>query len=141
MGDANPSNLVHGLNPAGGLVFRSNLNFRWAISSNIMVAQVYDDTENVENVFPGHEQMAFKNVFMAVAEHIEFNFLPYSDRFAYLDTYRFTPYVFAGLGATIIRGEKGFLGFQVPLGLGVRYKVKNSPECGRGMGGAPAFQR
>ena len=54
----------------------------------------------------------------------EYNFWPYGTGQDYRGAKRFTPFIFAGLGATYAGGE-GNSAFtaNVPIGLGVKYKV------------------
>ena len=62
---------------------------------------------------------------------MEFNFFPYSDKFAYSNARRFTPYIFMGLGVTVAPGSgKTFAGPNIPLGIGLKYKVKNRINLG-----------
>ncbi|MDR0832593.1 MAG: porin family protein [Candidatus Symbiothrix sp.] len=131
MGDANPTNVFRAWNPAGGIVFRDNLNFRWALSTGLLMGKVKGSTLNRPgNVFPNQEQAAFERTFVELAEHIEFNFVPYSDKYSYLNTSRISPYIFTGLGLTVANGNETFFGIHVPLGLGVKYKLRNRLNLG-----------
>lgn len=131
MGDANQSSLITGWNPAGGLVFRNNLNFRWALKTNLLIGKISGNTANTKNVFPNHAQASFNRAFFELGGHVEFNFLPYSDKFAYLNTSKISPYLFTGLGVTLAPGDgRTFFGLNLPLGAGVKYKVKNRLNLG-----------
>ena len=127
LGDANQSALLRGFHPAGGLVFRRNFNFRWALKTDLMVGKVAGDTKNTENVFPNQGEASFSRSFFELGGQIEFNFLPYSDKFAYLNTSRIAPYLLTGLGVT---AASGFGSVNLPLGLGVKYKIKNRVNLG-----------
>ena len=131
MGDANQTSLFQGWNPAAGLVFRNNLNFRWALKTNLLVGKVSGDTKNTENVFPNHAQTAFSRTFVGLGGQMEFNFLPYSDKFAYLNTSKIAPYLLAGLGLTLAPGgDQTFFGPHFSLGVGVKYKIRNRLNLG-----------
>lgn len=131
MGDANPNSFFTGWHPSLGVVFRKNVNFRWAMKANLLYGGVSGDTQNVDNVFPDHAQASFKRSFYDLGGQMEFNFLPYSDKFAYLQTSKFSPYMFAGLGFTYAPGEnQDFFGLNFPLGIGVKYKIKNRLNLG-----------
>ena len=55
---------------------------------------------------------------------MEFNFFPYSDKYAYENAKRFSPYVFLGVGMTVgIGGCETFVGPNIPLGVGLKYKI------------------
>ncbi len=130
MGDVNKNNLFLDWNPAFGAVFRANLNLRWAIKANLLTGSVSGDTRNTDNVFPDHAQLAFKRRFYELGAQAEFNFLPYSDKYAYLQTSRISPYAFAGLGYTLATGDETFSGMNVPVGIGVKYKMKHRLNLG-----------
>jgi len=131
MGDANQTALLKGFNPAGGLVFRRNFNFRWALKTDLLMGRITGDTKNTENVFPNHSQASFSRSFFELGGQIEFNFLPYSDKFAYLNTSRIAPYLLTGLGITAAPGKTGTFGsVHFPLGAGVKYKIRNRINLG-----------
>ncbi|MDR1610612.1 MAG: porin family protein [Candidatus Symbiothrix sp.] len=130
MGDANQTDLFLGLNPGGGLVLRRNFNLRWALKTDLMWGKITGDTKNTENVFPDHAEYKFSRSFYELGGQMEFNFLPYSDKFAYLNTSRISPYLLSGLGLTMAPGKQTFLGLYFSLGLGVKYKMKNRINLG-----------
>jgi opacity protein-like surface antigen len=130
MGDANQTNLFLGLNPGGGLVFRKNINFRCALKTGLMWGKISGDTKNTENVFFNHAEYKFNRNFFDLGGQVEFNFLPYSDKFAYLNTSRISPYLLSGLGFTVATGKQTSFGLYFALGLGVKYKIKNRINVG-----------
>ena len=130
LGDANQSALLKGFNPAGGLVFRRNFNFRWALKTDLMMGKITGDTKNTDNVFLNHGETSFSRSFFELGGQIEFNFLPYSDKFAYLNTSRIAPYLLTGLGVTAASGKNLFGCVNLPLGLGIKYKIKNRVNLG-----------
>jgi opacity protein-like surface antigen len=131
LGDANPSSLFKEWNPAGGVIFRNNLNFRWAVKADLFMGKVAGDTKSQKNVFPGHAQASFNRNFIELGGQIEFNFLPYSDKYAYLGTSKISPYILTGWGLTLAQGKKQtFWGINFPLGIGVKYKIANRLNLG-----------
>jgi len=127
LGDANQSALLKGFNPAGGLIFRRNFNFRWALKTELMAGKVNGNTKNTENVFPNQGEASFSRTFFEMGGQMEFNFMPYSDKYAYLNTSRISPYLLTGLGIT---AASGFGSVNLPLGIGVKYKIKNRVNLG-----------
>jgi hypothetical protein len=131
MGDANKTSPFKALNPAFGGVFRYNANFRWAVKADLMWGQVSGTTVGLENVFPGQAQASFSRNLFELGGQMEFNFFPYSDKYAYLTTQRFTPYVLLGLGATVAPGSGNtFAGVNIPMGVGLKYKLMNRVNLG-----------
>lgn len=131
MGDANSSSLFQGWNPAAALVFRRNFDFRWAFKADLMMGKVSGSTEKTDNLFPDHASASFSRTFFELGGQVEFNFLPYSDLFAYLNTSRLSPYILTGLGFTLAPGDnQTFFSVNIPLGIGVKYKIKNRWNLG-----------
>lgn len=131
MGDANKSAVFKNLNPTFGGVFRYNANFRWAFKGNLAWAKLTGSTEGLDNVFPDNAQTSFDRNVIELGGQMEFNFLPYSDKYAYMNTKKITPYVLLGLGLTVATGgDNTFVGPNIPLGVGVKYKVKNRLNLG-----------
>ncbi len=130
MGDANKNDFFSGWQPAAGAIWRKNINFRWAAKADLMAGKISGNTQNNANAFPGGLTDSFDHMFYELGGQIEFNFLPYSDKFAYLQTSRITPYLLAGLGLTYAPADKSFFGLNLPMGIGVKYKVKNRINLG-----------
>lgn len=130
MGDANKTAPFKGINPAIGGVFRYNPNFRWAIKADLMWAKVSGSTDGLDNAFP-FEGVSFDRSLIELGGQAEFNFFSYSDKFAYLNTKRLTPYILLGLGVTVAPGgNKTFATVNIPIGVGLKYKIKNRINLG-----------
>ena len=131
MGDVNKNAFFKGMNPALGAVFRYNPNFRWALKADLMWGRVSGSTKGMKNVFPDNAQTSFSRSLIDMGAQMEFNFFPYSDKFTYANAKRFSPYVFLGLGVTVAPGNgKTYAGPNIPLGVGVKYKLKNRINLG-----------
>lgn len=130
MGDANKTRLYQSPGLAGGIVFRYNKDLRWAVKSNFVFGRVSGDTRKSGNVFPFQQQASFSRMFYELGSQIEFNFFNYSDQFAYLGARRFTPYIFTGIGMTLGSGERTFIDANIPLGIGLKYKLKERLNIG-----------
>jgi len=131
MGDANQYAFLQDFNPAFGAVFRRNFNFRWALKTDLLMGRIAGNTKSSENVFPNNGEAAFTRNFFKLGGQMEFNFLPYSDKFAYLNTSKIAPYLLMGLGITAAPGKSAFFaGLHFPLGFGVKYKIKNRINLG-----------
>ncbi|WP_085536834.1 type IX secretion system protein PorG [Massilibacteroides vaginae] len=131
MGDANKTSPFKGINPAFGGVFRYNANFRIAFKGNLAWARVTGNTDGLDNVFPDNAQAKFDRNIIDLGGQVEFNFFPYSDKYAYMNTRRLSPYVTLGLGLTFAGGGgDAFVGPNIPLGVGLKYKLKNRVNLG-----------
>jgi hypothetical protein len=130
MGDANRSHIF--LNPgvAIGGIYRYNVNFHWAIKGDLLAGTVSGNTADSQNVFPSNAQASFKRTFAELGGQFEFNFLPYSDKYSYLGTKPYTPYLFTGVGATVATGDQPFFNANIPIGIGFKYKLRNRLNLG-----------
>ena len=130
MGDINKTNLF--LNPglSGGALFRYNMTFNWSIKFNLIAGNVSGSSIDTEYKLPFEKKAVFNRNFADLGAQIEFNFLPYSDKYAYIGTRPYTPYVFAGAGVTYADGNSRFIGLNIPFGVGVKYKLKNRLNIG-----------
>lgn len=131
MGDLNKNGFFKGLNPSLGAVFRYNVNFRWALKANLQWSRVTGSTDGLENVFPDNAQGSFSKNVMDLGAQGEFNFFPYSDKFSYAGAKRFSPYVLLGMGVAVAPGGGSTMtSFYLPLGVGVKYKLKSRLNLG-----------
>ncbi|NLX65788.1 MAG: hypothetical protein GXZ19_03285 [Bacteroidales bacterium] len=130
MGDANRSRLYLHPGLSGGILFRYNLNFLWSIKTGLSVATVSGESEESGNSFPFGGRASFHRTLAELGTQVEFNFFPYSDRYAYLGTKNYTPYLCTGVGVTYASGEKTFFGANIPFGIGFKYKLKNRMNIG-----------
>ena len=131
MGDVNKATLFKHINPGLGVVFRYNANFRIAFKANLAWASVSGDTEGIDNVFPDNAQASFNRNLFELGGQFEFNFFPYSDKFAYLNTKRFAPYVLIGMGMTMAPSSGDtFVSPHIPIGVGIKYKLKSRINVG-----------
>lgn len=130
MGDINKTNLF--LNPglSGGAIFRYNMTFNWSIKFSLLAGNVSGKSINSGYKFPFEKEAIFTRNFADLGAQIEFNFLPYSDKYTYIGTRPYTPYVFAGTGVTYADGNNNFIGLNLPFGLGFKYKLKNRLNIG-----------
>ena len=130
LGDANKSKLLLSPGMVAGIMYRYNINFHWAAKGNLLAGSISGDTRNSGNIFPNNGQSSFKRTFIELGGQIEYNFFPFSDKYAYLHTKRYTPYLFAGIGGTLATGEHVFLNANIPLGVGIKYKIKERLNIG-----------
>lgn len=124
MGDANQSALYYKPDAAYGVVFRRNLNYRWAIKADLITGRVRGDTRNFKNALPNGVQYNFSRQLIDLGAQAEFNFFNYGIGQSYLGTNRFAPYLIAGLGFSYAPySRSSFFSVNIPLGVGVKYKL------------------
>ena len=122
-GDANYSGIFNNMNFMGGLVARYNINPRMAVKTAFTVSKISGNTADGENVFPGGN-VEFSRSLYDLTVQFECNFFAYGSGTTYKGTRRLTPYIFGGLGAAFAPEPlESVLAVNIPLGLGVKYKL------------------
>ena len=131
LGDVNTSNMYKTPRVAGGGIFRYNMNSRFAFKGNLLYVNLAGDSKNIESQFPGQEQYKFSAHVIDLGGQVEFNFFHFGEGPRYKHYKRITPYMVAGLGAELsfANGNTSF-GFVLPLGAGVKFKLKERLNIG-----------
>ncbi len=128
LGDANPKNPFLALGSQTSFLVRYNYNFRLAFSSELSYFFVKGATKNnPDNKFPKDYSGAFLTHGFLSTICSEYNFYPYSDKFPFLQTKTFTPYILGGVVVGFSSQGKNRLAFLpgLKLGLGIKWKIKN----------------
>lgn len=131
LGDANTANLWQkpGWDFEG--LFRYMANPRWAFKTNLYIGSLGGDSSKMTNVFPGGETYIFSTTFYELGETVEFNFFNYGMGETYRKLKRISPYICAGAGITLWNADgKTGAAFNIPLGIGVKYKLSRRWNLG-----------
>jgi len=124
MGDFN-GNLLKGFRPQGGIVVKYKPNVRMAWALNASYGQVKGDSKNVATYYPAitAAPLTFSSKLVSADVRFEYNFWPFGTGHEYLGAQPLTPFIALGLGAVYAKNEQSKVAFQVPIGLGVKYKL------------------
>ena len=131
-GDFN-GKITSGMQPAGAIVWRRLLNPYMGFIVTVMMGKLKGDATRVETYYPDETTRAysFDRSFTDVSVTYEYNFWPYGTGRDYRGAKRLTPFVFGGIGATYVSGgEKKVFTANVPIGLGIKYKLKERLNVG-----------
>lgn len=131
-GDFN-GKITSGMQPAGAIVWRRLLNPYMGFRVTGMMGKLKGDATRVETYYPDETTRAysFDRSFTDVSVTYEYNFWPYGTGRDYRGAKRLTPFVFGGIGATYVSGgEKKVFTANVPIGLGIKYKLKERLNVG-----------
>ncbi|MBO4801729.1 MAG: outer membrane beta-barrel protein [Bacteroidaceae bacterium] len=127
---------------AASFIWRRNLNQRMVIKTNAAWGHISGDTKGVFIPEDPLSQTAaggaaaqtihFSRNVVDVAAQFELNFFGYGMGAAYKGLRRWTPYLLAGAGFCIGFGDGGETtgGLVLPLGAGLRYKIKPRVNVG-----------
>ncbi len=131
LGDANTSSLWSHPGVDGMLLFRYMRSPRIAFKTGLYVGTLSGNTEDMTDVLPDAAQFKFSTTFFELSEMFEFNFFNYGIGERYRKLKRFSPYIAAGLGATVWTTD-GYTGaaFTLPFGIGAKYKINERLNLG-----------
>lgn len=131
LGDANTANLWGSPGFDAELLFRYLPGPRWGLKTNLYIGTLGGDSAKMTNVFPDGNTFKFSTTFYELGELVEFNFFNYGIGETYRRLKRITPYIAAGLGVTAwSTGGKFGAALNIPLGLGVKYKLSERWNLG-----------
>lgn len=131
-GDFN-GKITSGMQPAGAIVWRRLLNPYMGFRVTGMMGKLKGDATRVETYYPDETTRAysFDRSLTDISVTYEYNFWPYGTGRDYRGAKRLTPFVFGGIGATYVSGgEKKVFTANVPIGLGIKYKLKERLNVG-----------
>lgn len=130
LGDVNNSNMWKHPGAAGGVVFRYIRNSRWAFKANLFYAGISGNSNDMATKLPDGAYYEFKSSLFDVGAQAEFNFFNFGIGPKYKNQKRITPYMVAGAGLVIGTAGGGSVAFSLPLGIGVKYKIKERLNVG-----------
>lgn len=131
-GDFN-GKITSGMQPAGAIVWRRLLNPYMGFRVTGMMGKLKGDATRLETYYPDETTRAysFDRSFTDISVTYEYNFWPYGTGRDYRGAKRLTPFAFGGIGATYVSGgEKKVFTANVPIGLGIKYKLKERLNVG-----------
>lgn len=130
IGDASSSIFSH---PGfvGGVSFRYLPDVRWALRTVFNAMSLSGNTADMDDVLPDGAQYSFRSTVFELGERIEFNFFAYGIGETYKRLRRWSPYLTAGVGFTLASsGGQTAFGLNIPMGAGVKYKIKERLNLG-----------
>lgn len=139
LGDANSTPFKH-LSGSGGIIARYILNPRMVIKGNLAMAHIRGNNEhvfipdnaNTPSAAGGQSaSVHFERNIFDLGAQFEFNFWGYGLGNGYKNNSRITPYMLMGAGLTFAPKPADIVvAFNIPLGIGVKYKLKNRINIG-----------
>lgn len=118
--------LIKNMQPMASVVLRRVFNPYMALKFSAAYGKLKGSSADSNTYYPDYaaSQYRFNKTLVDAGVTYEYNFWPYGTGQDYRGAKRFTPFIFAGLGATYAGGE-GNSAFtaNVPIGLGVKYKA------------------
>lgn len=123
-GDFNGS-LTKGMKPAFIATAKYRMNPRMAWALGIGYGKLKGASTNVTTWYPGLSEspVEFSTGVTSVDIAFEYNFWPYGTGREYRGAKPFTPFITLGLGVAAGKANESFFAAQMPIGVGVKYKI------------------
>ncbi len=131
LGDANQSNMFKHPGFAASALLRYNFDSKWALRGNVSVLQAKGDVSDFDNVFPYVDDYSFSASVYALDIRGEYNFFAYGIGETYKHLSRWTPTISLGVGMCLADAGSGtYAAMTLPIGVGVRYKLRERVNLG-----------
>ena len=132
-GDFN-GNVLKNMQPMFSALWRYNFDPYKDLRLSATYGKLKGSSKDVDTYYPDYatEEYSFNRNLLDVNLVFEYNFLPYGTGRDYRGAKRLTPYIYGGIGATSASGggSKSVFTANVPIGLGVKYKLNERMNLG-----------
>ena len=131
-GDFN-GNIFGNMQPMASVLWRYNFDPYKDLRASVSYGKLKGDSKGSKTYYPDYADApySFNNNVVDVSLVFEYNFWPYGTGRDYRGAKRLTPYIYGGLGATSVSGgSKSVFTANVPIGIGVKYKIKERLNVG-----------
>ncbi len=121
VGDLNSTNIFYMPSPALGLLYRYDINSRYAFKLTGTFSRLQGDDSKSDNLYQQQRNHSFSTFVSDISPMIEFNFLPFH---AASHKEYYALYATAGVGVAYMQSSPNFpLHLVIPFGLGFKYGV------------------
>lgn len=132
-GDFN-GNVLKNIQPMLSALWRYNFDPYKDLRLSATYGKLKGSSKDVDTYYPDYatEEYSFNRNLLDVSLVFEYNFWPYGTGRDYRGAKRLTPYIYGGIGATSASGggSKSVFTANVPIGLGVKYKLNERMNLG-----------
>ena len=132
-GDFN-GNVLKNMQPMFSALWRYNFDPYKDLRLSATYGKLKGSSKDVDTYYPDYatEEYSFNRNLLDVSLVFEYNFWPYGTGRDYRGAKRLTPYIYGGMGATSASGggSKSVFTANVPIGLGVKYKLNERMNLG-----------
>ena len=132
-GDFN-GNVLKNMQPMFSALWRYNFDPYKDLRLSATYGKLKGSSKDVDTYYPDYatEEYSFNRNLLDVSLVFEYNFWPYGTGRDYRGAMRLTPYIYGGIGATSASGggSKSVFTANVPIGLGVKYKLNERMNLG-----------
>lgn len=124
-GDFNGS-LLRGMQPMAALTAKYRMNPRMAFAANLGLGKLKGSSDNVDTWYPALREnpITFSSTLTYLDLRFEYNFWAFGTGEEYHGARPLTPFFAIGTGLVVAKPDKTVAGLQMPIGLGIKYKVR-----------------
>jgi len=119
-GDINHARLFYHVNPSYGILYRFNLNTRFAFRGNLIISSLSGSDKDFTYDYQTYRNWKFSTPLVDISGQTEFNFKKYH---VGKKKYPHTPYVFLGLSFIIASYAQNPYVIGIPFGLGYKQNI------------------
>ena len=127
-------NVLKNMQPMFSALWRYNFDPYKDLRLSATYGKLKGSSKDVDTYYPDYatEEYSFNRNLLDVSLVFEYNFWPYGTGRDYRGAKRLTPYIYGGIGATSASGggSKSVFTANVPIGLGVKYKLNERMNLG-----------
>jgi hypothetical protein len=123
MGDANANRLFENMHTSCGLLARYNLNGRFALKGNVLLAGISGSTVGEAPAYLDGAEVQFRQNILDAGVQLELGFYEYGVPDYVPGASRVSPYLSFGFGLTGYQSDKTRICANIPFGIGVKAKV------------------
>lgn len=121
-GDVNMTHAYYAPQPAVSAIFRKNFNPHYSLRFNATFALLRANDVDFDNAYQQNRNYYFEDTkIMELSSMVEFNFFEVTNNKK--DKKNLSPYVVFGLGFMYFENSKWYESFNIPMGLGIKYKL------------------
>lgn len=123
MGDANQNELFGNRHFSFGALARYNLDERFALKTNVLLAGISGTTQNRASMYLNGAEVNFNRTVFDAGVQLEMNFYDYGAPDYQPGASRVSPYILLGIGMTGYDAGRKKICANIPFGLGIKAKV------------------
>ncbi len=127
-GEINPQKVLFMPSPAYGIMYRHNINDRWALRFQADYSNIQASDAKSKNSYQQIRNYSFNNVYYDLGMQVELNFMQY-DKKEFTTEY-FTPYISTGIYLSYMPTTETMLFASVPIEFGMKYALTKKITIG-----------
>ena len=127
-GEVNPQKVLFMPSPAYGIMYRHNVNDRWALRFQADYSIIQGSDAKSKNSYQQIRNYSFSNTYYDLGMQVELNFMQY-DKKEFMTEY-FTPYISTGVYLSYMPTTETPLFVSVPIEFGMKYALTKKITIG-----------